>query len=150
MVKYRVLVSLRLTTQNRTHMKIVFTLLTALFISALGYSQIVTFTNEENIVYGNSLNDGEELGVAWTVTNATGSAMNIKCKRVAVSEVEGAYSQFCWGILCSPWNTGNTTLNEEVTLNSGETSNSFYAKYRHYGNAGVGVYSYCFYGWNYR
>jgi len=32
-----------------------------------------------------------------------------------------------------------------VTLEPGQTSNSFYAKYRHYGNAGDGVYSYCFF-----
>lgn len=129
-------------------MKILFTILASVLIVSTGYSQIVELTNEENLVYGNSANEGEELGVAWNVTNATSSALDIKCKRVATTEVPGAASQFCWGILCSPWNTGTTTLNEVVTLDPGQTSGSFYAKYRHYGNAGDGVYSYCFFNAN--
>lgn len=126
-------------------MKIVFTLIAAFAFTVNAYNQIVTLSNEENVVYGTAANDAEELSVAWSVTNATGNAMDIKCRRIAIAEVEGAYSQFCWGILCSPWNTGNASLNEIVPLNPGETSNSFYAKYRHYGFAGQSIYSYCYF-----
>jgi hypothetical protein len=121
-------------------------LLIALALGSLaGFSQLVELEGETNVVYGTTANEGEQLSASWEVINATDETIDLRCKRIGVSEVAGSVNQFCWGILCSPYGQGTSVSSEIVTLGPSEYTTSFYAHYLHNGNAGQSVIKYCWF-----
>lgn len=116
-----------------------------IFTSSMISAQIVDFNDETNVVLGSSANTTEILEANWDVVNISGTTRSISCKRRVISQVSGAQHQFCWGEICGPWGTNDETSTEIVTLADGDTSTSFYCKYRHNGNPGQSVVQFCWY-----
>jgi hypothetical protein len=122
----------------------------ALFSSfvTMASAQIVEFVNPESVFYGDIANTGEELHPGWDVVNISGADIYVGAKMEIEQQVTGATYQFCWGELCSPWITENYLSTEEILIPNGQSSNTFFAKYRHNGNAGQSVVKYCWFDAN--
>jgi hypothetical protein len=116
-----------------------------IFFSITGFSQFIEFNNEVNTVLGTSTNTGEIISAHWDVINISGSERDIRCRREIIQNVAGAEHQFCWGEICGPWATGNELSTEIVNLADGDTSFSFYCKYRHNGNPGQSIARFCWF-----
>lgn len=114
------------------------------FSVLIGFSQIVSLGNAVNMVSG-TITEGDLVVTGWEIVNATNETIDFGCKRLAVQEVAGATSQFCWGTLCSPFGTGFSLSTEIVTLAPGAYSSSFYAHYRHNENVGQSILKYCWF-----
>lgn len=122
-------------------------LLCVLFTGAL--SAQLHFDGSDNVYYGEVSDVGEEVTAEWDVVNSTDMVLELSGKRVAIQEVDGADGNFCWGLLCIAWSTGDYNASSEVVyMNPGDVNNSFKAKYRHKGNSGQAVYEYCIYDVN--
>ncbi|MFM9986230.1 MAG: T9SS type A sorting domain-containing protein [Flavobacteriales bacterium] len=109
-----------------------FTAVAALFSQA----QIVTLDAPIEVLYGTASMEDEELHGEITVTNNTASTMSLRCTSTLVMLTEGHKYQYCWGQTCSPFTTNSYALNDVVTLGAGQSTETFYFKLRHYGNAG--------------
>ncbi len=104
------------------------------------------FDGNSDVYYGNSANVNEEVTAEWDVVNSTNMNLELRAKRMAIQEVEGADGNFCFGLLCIAWSTGDYNASSEVVyLGPGEVDSSFKAKYRHHGNQGQAIYEYCIY-----
>jgi hypothetical protein len=114
-------------------------------VSLIGQSQFIEFHNEVNTVLGASANATEILSAHWDVINVSGSTRDIRCRREIIQTVSGAEHQFCWGEICGPWAATNELSTEIVNLADGDTSFSFYCKYRHNGNAGQSIARFCWF-----
>jgi hypothetical protein len=114
---------------------------TASFVNA----QFIELNNEVNMVLGNSANTTEIISAHWDVINVAGNQRDIRCRREIIQTVSGAEHQFCWGEICGPWASGNELSTEIVTLADGDTSFSFYCKYRHNGNPGQSIARFCWF-----
>ncbi len=110
-----------------------------------GFSQFIEFHNEVNTVLGTSSNTTEIISAHWDVINISGSSRDIRCRREIIQNVTGAEHQFCWGEICGPWATNNELSTEIVSVADGDTSFSFYCKYRHNGNAGQSIARFCWF-----
>jgi hypothetical protein len=119
--------------------------LSFLVVSSLGQSQFIQLHNEVNTVTGTSSNTTEIISAHWDVINIAGSQRDIRCRREVIQNVAGAEHQFCWGEICGPWATSNELSTETVTLADGDTSFSFYCKYRHNGNPGQSIARFCWF-----
>ena len=121
-------------------------LVISLFLSAFaGFSQFISFHNEVNTVLGTSSNTTEVISAHWDVINISGSPRDIRCRREIIQTVAGADHQFCWGEICGPWAAGNELSTEIVSLADGDTTFSFYCKYRHNGNPGQSIARFCWF-----
>ncbi len=78
------------------------------------------------------------------VTNATSKAMNIKVKRERIFLVEGALSQFCWG-LCYPPNTEDSPQYHLLEGNESSAPEQFSGHYLPNGFIGTSYVKYTFY-----
>jgi hypothetical protein len=114
-------------------------------VTLIGQSQFIEFNNEVNTVLGASANTTEILSAHWDVINVSGSTSDIRCRREIIQTVTGAEHQFCWGEICGPWAATNELSTEIVNLADGDTSFSFYCKYRHNGNAGQSIARFCWF-----
>ncbi len=108
-------------------------------------AQFIELHNEVNTVLGSSANTTEIISAHWDVINIAGGDRDIRCRREIIQTVTGAEHQFCWGEICGPWSTGNELSTEIVTLADGDTSFSFYCKYRHNGNPGQSIARFCWF-----
>lgn len=108
-------------------------------------AQIVEFVNPQNVFYGDVSDISEVLHPGWDVTNISGSDIYVGARMQILQSVSGADYQFCWGEICSPWLSEDYLSTEEVFIANGESSNTFFAKYRHNGNAGQSVVNYCWF-----
>jgi hypothetical protein len=118
-----------------------------LFAASLASGQLVTLYNNQNI-YTGAVTDSEISVLGWEVLNATSSTIDFGCKRIGIQETPGHTSQFCWGIICSPFGTGNNTSSEIVSLAPGAYTNTFYAHFRPNGVAGQTTIRYCWFDSN--
>jgi hypothetical protein len=125
----------------KKHLFLFIGLLSSIFATA----QFVELSDETNTVLGTSSNTTEVLSAHWDVINISGTGRDIRCTREILSTVAGADHQFCWGEICGPWGTDYELSTEIVTLADGDTSSSFYCKYRHNGNPGQSIVRYCWY-----
>jgi hypothetical protein len=110
-----------------------------------GHAQFIEFNNEVNTVLGTSANITEVISAHWDVINISGTERDIRCRREILQTVNGADHQFCWGEICGPWASGNELSTEIVNLADGDTSFSFYCKYRHNGNPGQSIARFCWF-----
>lgn len=108
-------------------------------------AQFIELHNEVNTVLGTSANTSEIISAHWDVINISGGTRDIRCRREIIQNVSGAEHQFCWGEICGPWAAGNELSTEIVNLADGDTSFSFYCKYRHYGNPGQSIARFCWF-----
>lgn len=120
-------------------------ILVALAFALAGHSQFIELNGEVNTVLGTSTNTTEVISAHWDVINISGSQRDIRCRREIIQNVAGAEHQFCWGEICGPWATNNEISTETVTLADGDSSFSFYCKYRHNGNAGQSIARFCWF-----
>jgi hypothetical protein len=111
-------------------------------------AQIVEFVDPQNVFYGDVANTGEELHPGWEVINISGEDIYVGARMEIEQIVNGATYQFCWGELCSPWIAEDYLSEEELLIANGESNNTFFAKYRHNGNAGQSVVKYCWFNAN--
>jgi|JI6StandDraft_1071083.scaffolds.fasta_scaffold04607_3 hypothetical protein len=118
-----------------------------IFSLTFSQAQLVELGNATNQITG-PLSESELHVTDWEVINASNETIAFGCKRISVYDVPGSLNQFCWGILCSAWGTGNLTSSQVVNLAPGAYSNSFYAHYRHNGNAGQSTVRYCWFDTN--
>jgi hypothetical protein len=123
--------------------KILATLLFA--VVSVAQAQFIELHDEVNTVLGTSANTTEIISAHWDVINIAGSQRDIRCRREIIQPVAGADHQFCWGEICGPWASGNELSTEIVTLADGDTSFSFYCKYRHNGNPGQSIARFCWF-----
>jgi len=114
-------------------------------IAILGQSQFIELNDEVNTVLGTSSNTSEIISAHWDVINISGGQRDIRCRREIIQNVTGAEHQFCWGEICGPWATTNELSTEIVSLADGDTSFSFYCKYRHNGNPGQSIARFCWF-----
>lgn len=128
----------------KKHVLLSFCLFASLFTSA----QFIELSGETNIVLGTSTNTSEVMSAHWDVINISGVGRDIRCSREILTNVTGAEHQFCWGEICGPWGTDGELSTEIVTLADGDTSSSFYCKYRHLGNPGQSTVRFCWYDSN--
>lgn len=115
----------------------------AFMASAQG--QLVELVNPQEVFYGTAADSGEELHPHWDITNISGETINLGSNMMIDQIVEGATYQFCWGEICSGWETENIMSTEVVTLMDGQTNSTFFGKYRHNGNAGQSKVRYCWF-----
>ncbi len=118
------------------------------FIATYASSQIVEFVEPQNVFYGDAANTGEELHPGWDVVNVSGADIYVGSRMQIEQLVTGATYQFCWGELCSPWIAEDYVSSEQILIANGQSSNTFFAKYRHNGNAGQSVVKYCWFNAN--
>lgn len=128
-------------------MKRILSIIALVFAASLTQGQLVTLYNNEN-VYTGTVSDSQLDVTGWEVVNATNETIDFGCKRVGIQETPGHTSQFCWGIICSPFGTGNGTSSEIVTLAPGAYSSTFYAHFRPNGVAGQTIIRYCWFDAN--
>jgi hypothetical protein len=128
-------------------MKKVYSVLFLLFCSIIGRSQFVELHESVSTVVGDITNTSEVLEAHWDVINISGSTKNIRCRREIIQSVPNAQYQYCWGILCGPLSTNiePNTSTQIVTLANGDTTNSFFCKYKHLGNAGESIVRFCWF-----
>jgi hypothetical protein len=128
-------------------MKKVYSVLFLLFCSIIGRTQFVELHDEVSSMEGDITNTTEVLSAHWDVINISGSTKNVRCRREIVQTVSGAQHQYCWGELCGPWtaNTATNTSSEIVTIANGDTTNTFFCKYKHLGNAGESIVRFCWF-----
>ena len=120
-------------------------ILVALAFALAGHSQFIELNGEVNTVLGTSTNTTEVISAHWDVINISGSQRDIRCRREIIQNVAGAEHQFCWGEICGPWAIINELSTETVTLADGDSSFSFYCKYRHNGNPGQSTARFCWF-----
>ena len=128
-------------------MKKVYSILFLLFCSIIVRSQFVELHESVSAVVGDITNTTEILEAHWDVINISGSSKNIRCRREIIQTAPNAQHQYCWGFLCGPW-TANTATNissEIVTLANGDSTDTFFCKYKHLGNAGESIVRFCWY-----
>jgi hypothetical protein len=128
-------------------MKKVYSVLFLLFCSIIGRSQFVELHDEVSSMEGDITNTTEVLSAHWDVINISGSTKDVRCRREIVQTVPGAQHQYCWGELCGPWtaNTATNTSSEIVTIANSDTTNTFFCKYKHLGNAGASIVRFCWF-----
>jgi hypothetical protein len=126
--------------------KLLLVALSGIFIDVS--AQIVEFVNPQNVFYGDVSNTSEVLHPGWEVTNVSGSDIYVGARMQILQMVSGADYQFCWGEICSPWLAENYLSTEEVFIANGESSNTFFSKYRHNGNSGQSIVNYCWFNVN--
>jgi len=128
-------------------MKKVYVVLSILFSSFVCQAQFVELHDELSSMVGDITNTTEVLSAHWDVINITGSTKNVRCRREIVQTVPNAQHQYCWGELCGPWtaSTNVNTSSEIVTIGSGDTTSTFFCKYKHLGNAGQSIVRFCWY-----
>ncbi len=128
-------------------MKNVYSILLILFYSITGRAQYVELHDEVSSMMGDITNTSEVLSAHWDVINISGSTKNVRCRREIIQTVQGAQHQYCWGELCGPWtaNTATNTSSEIVTIANGDTTNTFFCKYKHLGNAGASIVRFCWF-----
>jgi hypothetical protein len=107
-----------------------------LAVSLVMQAQIVTIDAPIEVLYGSVSNEGEELHGEMIITNNTANAMNLRCTSTVETLVTGHKYQYCWGQTCSPFTVNNYSLNDIVVLGAGQSTETFYFKFRHYGYAG--------------
>jgi hypothetical protein len=117
-------------------------------IMTTGYTQIVELVDPQEVFYGTAANTGEELHPHWDITNISGETIEVGSKMIIDEIVTGATYQFCWGEICSGWETENITSTEVVSLMDGQSTSTFFGKYRHNGNAGQSKVRYCWFDAN--
>lgn len=120
-----------------------FFILLALSLNTWGQ---IEFEGNNNMYYGSSVLVDEEVDAAWDVINASDQTLNLCARRYELQPVLGADGNFCFGLLCIAWSTGYYDASSEIIpLEPGQVDHSFKAKYRHHGNPGHAIYSYCIY-----
>lgn len=119
-------------------------IISSLFLSA----QIVELDGEVNLVNGTAANTTEILEAHWDIINISGTQRDLSCKRRILQNVSGVQHQFCWGEICGPWSISDETSTEIVTLADGDTTSTFYCKYKHNGNAGQSIVQFCWFDAN--
>jgi hypothetical protein len=131
-------------------MKNVYTFIFLLFCSIAARAQYVELFDEVSTMVGNVADTTEVLSAHWDVINVSGSTKNIRCRREFISAVPGAQHQYCWGETCGPWtsNTATNTSQEIVTLANGDTTNTFFCKYKHLANSGESIVRFCWFDHN--
>jgi hypothetical protein len=126
-------------------MKKVYFVFSLFLCSFVGQAQFVALHDELNSMVGDITNTTEILSAHWDVINISGSSRNVRCRREIVQTVSGAQHQYCWGEICGPWSSNNNISPEIVTISNGDTSSTFYCKYKHLGNAGQSIVRFCWY-----
>jgi hypothetical protein len=115
-------------------------LLTMAFISSLAFGQSLVLNKHSDQLSGLPT---DELVSTVTVTNVTGSPIDVKVRRIAISTVAGSDNWFCWDLCYDPivnMSNGSKT----IAANNG-TNTDFTGHINNNGAEGVSVIKYCFY-----
>jgi hypothetical protein len=128
--------------------KLLFTLIALFTISFISNAQDLTLSwdgvelGESVLIVGSP--DDSEIVFHAVVTNNSSDAINVMVVRKQLELLDGAMSQFCWG-LCYPPSTD--TSGQYILLKSGESSEieAFSGHYIPMGVAGVSSVEYTFY-----
>jgi len=134
-------------------MKKIYFVLTLLLCSIAGRTQLDPFVqlhDEVSSLVGDITNTSEVMEAHWDVINISGSSKNIGCRREILQTVPSAQHQYCWGFLCGPWtsSTATNTSSEVVSLANGDSTDTFFCKYKHLGNAGESIVRFCWFDMN--
>lgn len=131
-----------------------------LSMTLTGFAQDqIQLTNIEAEVYGYiDVAEDDEIEGHVTVVNATDAPMTIRVRRELLSTVDpwnspyvegepGARERFCWGPLCYDYGQTETAEVDAlmVTIEPGESDDSFYGYYEHRGVPGTTEIRYCFF-----
>lgn len=117
-------------------------------IVVAGYAQNLSLSFEGNAVPNDSpvVFTGEPttplIVATMSVTNNSGSAMDVKCKKVEISLVPETQNTFCWDV-CYPPNIYESI--GTVTIGPGETTNVFTGDFEPRGYVGQSVIRYVFF-----
>jgi hypothetical protein len=103
-------------------------------------AQSIELNNPPSTVSGTS---DQELQAAFDVTNVSSTSINVKVKRVILSEIAGSENNFCWGAACYP--SFVDELPDYFTLTAGETISTFKGDYKSLENDGETIIQYCFF-----
>ncbi|MDQ3190240.1 MAG: T9SS type A sorting domain-containing protein [Bacteroidota bacterium] len=81
--------------------------------------------------------------VTFDVINTSSSNVNVKVKRIILSEVAGTENNFCWGTACYPPFVDESP--DALFFSPGDTTSTFKADYTPLGNDGESIIKYCFF-----
>lgn len=140
-------------------MKKALLLFTALFaVASCAFAQLELTNIDANIVGYIDVPEDDEIEGHVVVVNASNEAMTLRVYRQLLSNVEpwnspyvegepGARERFCWGPLCYDYGQAQTSPNDAlmVTIEPGESDDSFYGYYEHRGVPGTTEIRYCFF-----
>lgn len=125
-------------------MKRILSLLLALCATSLVFAQSLTVSSKSVVVNGPSntaFSTHDEDTVV--VHNVSGSAIDVKVKRIVLQALANTDNYFCWGITCYQPNT--TISNNPVNMLAGDTSKSFSGYLDPMGTVGTAIIQYCFF-----
>jgi hypothetical protein len=88
-----------------------------------------------------------ELDVHWGIHNLSSEAKTVRVSRTLIQMESGAEDRFCWGPICYPVNTAESSDSDNllVTIEADSVNNSFIGYYEPEGTSGYGVIEYCFF-----
>lgn len=105
--------------------------------------------------------EDDEIVAEWDVINAGSEAVVLRARREIIYNPEpfnlpydqngsGARERFCWGPLCYQYGTAQTPATESllVTIEPGQSNDTFKGLYEHMGVAGAAQFRYCFFDVN--
>jgi hypothetical protein len=122
-------------------------------------AQSLTLADTVTEVSGVSTNQADdELDAHWGVTNSSSSEINVRVYREVFEHptpwnnpytfgADGFIERFCWGPICYGYGTAQSGTNASliVTMQPGETNESFHGYYEHHGVPGAARIRYCFF-----
>lgn len=133
-------------------------LVLAIFAFSAAQAQLALDQVVNEVVGSTSVAEDNELTAEWLVINTSDATVRLRARREIISTVspmnipyqigaEGARERFCWGELCFDYGTGITPDIESllVTIEPGESDNTFKGLYEHMGVEGVSRFRYCFF-----
>lgn len=105
--------------------------------------------------------EDDEIEAKWDVINAGSETVVLRARRQIIYHPEpfnlpydqngsGARERFCWGPLCYQYGTAQTPATESllVTIEPGQSNDTFKGLYEHMGVAGAAQFRYCFFDVN--
>ncbi|HET6243219.1 MAG: T9SS type A sorting domain-containing protein [Bacteroidetes bacterium] len=117
---------------------ILFALMLLNFSSVFGQS--ISLINPPSSVSGSS---DAYINASFDVKNESASNINVKVKRIILSEVTGSENNFCWGTACYPPFVDESPTPEFFT--AGAVNTTFKADYNPLENEGESIIQYCFF-----
>lgn len=143
-------------------MKKTLLLFTVVFtVASCAFAQLDLTNVDANIVGYIDVPEDDEIEGHVTVVNTSDQPLTMRVNRQLISHVEpwnspyvegepGARERFCWGPLCYDYGQPQTSPSEAlmVTIQPGESDDSFYGYYEHRGVPGTTEIRYCFFDHN--
>lgn len=126
-------------------MKHVVLLSFCLSLFGASFAQSLEIVDPVDLVEGNATDN--ELEVHWDVHNTSSSTKTVRASRELIQTEDGSEERFCWGPICYPNGTAESSDNNSllVTIEPDSTNSSFVGYYEPEGTAGYGVIKYCFF-----